>query len=371
MIGIDLFSGSGGLSEGAEQAGIEVRLAVESDPHAVATYSRNHPRTQIFPHDIRLLTKTILIQLGHIDVVFGGPPCQGFSTSNQKTRSLTNPENWLLLDFLRVVETIMPDWTLFENVTGIIETEGGFFLRELTKGLENLGYTCSSWMLNAVNYGVPQLRKRLFVLGSLHGIRIKPPTPSSSAYVTVQEAIADLPSLSNGASDNWMPYKYKAMSDYSHMMRGGANQSPNHLVTKNNDKVIERYKHIPQGGNWQDIPAELMTNYKDLSRCHTRIYHRLKANVPSVVIGNYRKNMLIHPIENRGLSVREAARLQSFRDSYEFQGSIGFQQQQVANAVPPLLAYAVFKIIKEAELVSGDSDHTKIRGDDKELVGVE
>ena len=295
MIGIDLFTGSGGLSEGAEQAGIVVRLAVESDTHAVATYARNHPHTLIFPHDIRLLTKTRLIQLGRIGIIFGGPPCQGFSTSNQKTRGLTNPENWLFLEFLRVVKIMMPDWTLFENVTGIIETEGGFFLREFITGLENLGYTCSSWVLNATNYGVPQLRKRLFLLGSSHGIRVEQPKLSLSEHITVQEAISDLPSLSNGASENWMPYKCKATSDYSRMMREGARRSSNHLVTKNSNRITERYSYIPQGGNWQDIPAELMTNYKDLSRCHTRIYHRLEANAPSVVIGNYRKNMLIHP----------------------------------------------------------------------------
>lgn len=345
MIGIDLFAGSGGLSEGAEKAGIDVRLAVEYDPHAVATYARNHTQTRVFPHDIKLLTKKRLRRLGPVDIIFGGPPCQGFSTSNQKTRSRANPGNWLFLEFLRIVKILMPDWTLFENVTGIVETEGGFFLRELMSGFRSLGYTCSYWILNAADYGVPQLRKRLFVVASLQGIEMEPPEPSTARHITVREAISDLPSLPNGTSINWMPYKWRPGSDYSHLMRGDCRQSSNHLVTKNNEDVIERYRHIPQGGNWEDIPSELMTNYRDTSRCHTKIYHRLDAKTPSVVIGNYRKNMLIHPTENRGLSVREAARLQSFRDSYEFQGSIGFQQQQVGNAVPPLLAQSVFREI--------------------------
>ena len=129
------------MSEGARKSGIEVSLAVESDPHAIATYTKNHPRTRRFPHDIRLLTEIILRNLGHIDIVFGGPPCQGFSTSNQKTRGRQNPENWLFLEYLRVVRIVMPDWTLFENVTGIAETEGGFFLKSLISGLENMGYT--------------------------------------------------------------------------------------------------------------------------------------------------------------------------------------------------------------------------------------
>src|SRR4030042_5508886 len=111
MIGIDLLAGAGGLSEGAEKAGIDVRLAVESDPHAVTTYAKNHPHTHRFPHDIRLLTEKRLRQLGRVDIVFGGTPCQGFSTSNQKTRSRENSENWLFLEFLRIVEILMPDWT--------------------------------------------------------------------------------------------------------------------------------------------------------------------------------------------------------------------------------------------------------------------
>ena len=370
MIGIDLFAGSGGLSEGAEKAGIDVRLAVESDSHAVATYEINHPHTRMFPHGIELLTDKEIANLGHVGIVFGGPPCQGFSTSNQKTRSLANRENWLFLEFLRIVKISKPDWTLFENVTGMAETAGGFFLKELTSGLGNLGYTCSSWDLNAADYGVPQLRKRLFVLGSLQGIKVKPPESSVSRYVTVHEAISDLPSLQNGASINWMLYTCDPESGYSFQMRENIRKTSNHLVTKNNKNVIERYRHIPPGGNWEDIPIELMTNYKDISRCHTKTYYRLENDAASVVIGNYRKNMLIHPTEDRGLSVREAARLQSFCDNYQFLGSIGFQQQQVGNAVPPLLAKAVFENVLSYESGTTQPNSTEKSGARKCMIGV-
>ena len=161
----------------------------------------------------------------------------------------------------------------------------------------------------------------------------------------MRDAIADLPELVNGASVSWMPYKDSGGSEYSRFLRRRLKLSSNHLVSNNSDTILRRYKYVPQGGNWQDIPNRLMRNYSDRSRCHTGIYRRLYYDLPSVVIGNYRKNMLIHPEQDRGLSVREAARIQSFPDWYEFQGSIGFQQQQVGNAVPPLLAKAVFQAI--------------------------
>jgi len=234
---------------------------------------------------------------------------------------------------------------VFENVTGIKQTKGGIFLQCVLTELKSYGYTVSSWILNAVDYGVPQRRSRLFVLGSLYGIGIEHPEPTVSKYVTVGEAISDLPHLPNGASINRMPYKCDAKFNYARLMRGSLQQSPNHLVTRNAPHILERYEHIPQGGNWENIPIQMMSNYTDRSRCHTGIYRRLQEDESSVVIGNYRKNMLIHPTQNRGLSVREAARLQSFPDWYEFKGSIGFQQQQVGNAVPPLLAEAVFRSI--------------------------
>ncbi|MCP5048194.1 MAG: DNA cytosine methyltransferase, partial [bacterium] len=204
--------------------------------------------------------------------------------------------------------------------------------------LETSGYTCTSGILCAADFGVPQIRSRFFIIGSRHGVRVQFPTETNEKHVTVHEAIGDLPELPNGANYHFRTYRRKAHSAYARSMRNGNNGCTNHYVTRNALHIIKRYKYIPQGGNWENIPESLMSNYTDRKRCHTGIYRRLREDRPSVVIGNYRKNMLIHPVEDRGLSVREAARLQSFSDTYEFLGSIGFQQQQVANAVPPLLA---------------------------------
>ena len=173
--------------------------------------------------------------------------------------------------------------------------------------------------------------------------------PTIEKPVTVREAISDLPQLENGAIYETLPYRNGCPSNYARKMRGDLKESSNHCVTKNSSIVIERYKHIPQGGNWENIPQKLMKNYTDKTRCHTGIYHRLRENEPSIVIGNYRKNMLIHPTQNRGLSVREAARLQSFPDWYEFKGHLGFQQQQVGNAVPPYMSQRVFEEIVKVQ----------------------
>jgi DNA (cytosine-5)-methyltransferase 1 len=345
MIGIDLFAGPGGMSLGATQAGIQVKLAVECDPQSVATYLRNHPLTTVYARDVRSLKKIDIKRNGESTVLFGGPPCQGFSTSNQRTRTRDNEENWLFREFLRIVRLWRPDWVVFENVKGIVETEGGVFLNAVLNGLRSSGYSFVWWTLNAADYGVPQIRRRLFVAGSLHGAIPAKPKRTVERPVSVRAAISDLPDLPNGAAFDRLSYKGRSRSRYAQTMRSGLDMSPNHLVTLNAPHIIERYKYVPQGGNWEDVPRRLMRNYADRSRCHTGIYRRLREEEPSVVIGNYRKNMLIHPTQHRGLSVREAARLQSFPDWYEFKGSIGYQQQQVGNAVPPLLAKAVFEAI--------------------------
>ena len=347
MIGIDLFCGAGGLSLGAQWSGISVKVAVDVDTHAAGTYHENHTGVDMLTSNIRLIKDLKIGARSNSEdtVVFGGPPCQGFSTSNQRTRTKENPLNWLFTHYLRIVKEVSPSWVVFENVKGILETEGGFFLNSVKRELADCGYTVSEWLLNAADFGVPQRRWRLFVVGSSKGKKVAKPTPTVTKAVTVAEAILDLPVLRNGASTDVLPYRNEPPSEYAKRMRGALKECGSHLVTRNNATILKRYGHIPKGGNWESIPRRLLANYSDACQCHTGIYRRLKLNEPSVVIGNFRKNMLIHPTQNRGLSVREAARLQSIPDSFRFVGSIGFQQQQVGNAVPPLMAKAVFDAI--------------------------
>lgn len=346
-IGLDIFSGAGGLSLGAEMAGIEVRFAVEKDPSAAATFRFNHQGATVFCEDIQNLDPVEIIgKDNELFIIMGGPPCQGFSLSNTMTRNMENPNNLLFKEFVRFVDKLQPKWVLFENVYGLTNIEKGATENAILKSFEAIGYKVKEKVLWASDFGVPQKRNRFFIVGNRCGVDFEFPEPQGT-NITVEEAIGDLPDLQNGDMFESLSYKLpkKDASEYAKMMRAKSRKAKQNFVSRNNDLVIERYKYIGQGENWQAIPEFLMKNYTDKSRCHSGIYKRLRSDAPSVVISNYRKMMLIHPTQDRGLSVREAARIQSFPDIFIFQGPLMRIQQQIGNAVPPLLAKAVIEKI--------------------------
>jgi len=344
MIGIELFSGAGGMATGAHQAGIDIRIAVENDHYAAQTYLINHKTTTVIIDDIENIKKFRLEKKNDQVILFGGPPCQGFSYSNKKTRSKNNSKNWLFKELIRVIGLTKPDWIVIENVAGLKTMNKGYFLKTICEDLHKHGYTSNVKILNAADFGVPQKRERIFIVASKHGIAFEFPVGKfKDKHISVKEALFDLPKLINGSMTSKLKYSSEAKSNYAKKLRGNKKTVSQNYVTNSSPLIIERYKYVKQGNNWKDIPKKLMNNYKDYTRCHSNIYHRLSQNKPSVVISNYRKSMLIHPIENRGLSVREAARLQSFPDHYIFKGPLNQKQQQVGNAVPPLLAQAIFK----------------------------
>lgn len=359
-VAIDLFSGAGGLSEGFIMAGFHVAASVEKNKFAGETQRYNHARwkqyqTRVVNDDLRntaeVITKLCAEGITAVDAVIGGPPCQGFSRSNMRTRNRDNLDNELFRQFVSIVDTYKPRVIVLENVADLATFEDGEVADEIISAFRGIGYAVDKAVLNAVNFGVPQKRKRVFFIGTRNKTPIEFPNSEitdPAKFVSVWDAISDLPPLVNGNTIDEMPYRPNVnLTDYQRKMRRGGNtRVRNNLVTTNNDLVIKRYSFIPQGGNWRDIPDELMNNYTNKERCHQRIYHRLPENKPAAAITNFRKNMLIHPRENRGLSVREAARLQSFPDDFIFFGGIGQQQQQVANAVPPLLARAVAKSVR-------------------------
>jgi len=355
---IELFSGPGGLSLGFERGGFRILQAIEKDKKVEVTYKHNHPDVDFIQGDITSICPAeclarIGLLPGQLTAVIGGPPCQGFSESNRRTRNLENPQNHLYKRYFHFLEQIQPEWFVMENVAGLRTLSRGAVLEAILGEAERLGYTADVAVLNAAEYGVPQIRRRIFIVGNRVNLPIEFPQPTHGGdllpFVTVEDAIRDLPLLENGAATDCLLYRpLRRLSAYQLLMRANSRDAKSvygNLVTRSSEDIIARYRHIRRGQNWEAVPRELMACYEDVTRCHTGLYYRLKWNESSKVIGNFRKNMLIHPEKHRGLSIREAARLQSFPDNYRFLGSIGFQQQQVADAVPPLLAEAVARAV--------------------------
>jgi DNA (cytosine-5)-methyltransferase 1 len=361
---VALFAGAGGLSQGFIDAGFDVVFATDNDKSASSTYQANHPNTiflQANAFDPKELSGETIFQStglkpGDIDVVFGGPPCRGFSMGNRQNGGLKNPHNALVLEFVRLVQEIQPRWFVMENVAGLWYMDQGKMRKELIEKFE-CAYIIKAGILNAADFGVPQVRRRALFVGTSDSIEFVFPTPTygeptlentePKPHITVGEAIGDLPSLKNSYGKKEMKHRRKPRTEYQILMRGESERVLNHLITRSNKGVIERYRHIGQGENWSSLSDAMIAKWRKVSVKHVRLvshsnlYLRLDPSEPSPTVGNFRKSMFIHPDEDRGLSVREAARLQSFPDWYEFKGGLHSMQQQVANATPPLLARAI------------------------------
>lgn len=320
-------------------AELDVQMGVDLDGNALGTFRKNFGENATLSFDLREPVINLCSRLPNHDILVAGPPCQSFSTSNQKTRTDKNPLNNLLFVPVEVARITEPKAVIVENVHGLGIGSRKKYLDRLVESLVKLDYSTTVVQVSGAQVGLPQNRTRLFIVATRNlGFEVN---LAEEQQPSVWDAIGDLPELGNGASVDTLPYGSQARSAYARTLRAGKRKCTGHLVTDNAAKIVQRYSHIPQGGNWKSIPRHLMDDYADVTRCHTGIYHRLVADKPAKVVGNFRKNMLVHPNQHRGLSIREAARLQSFPDSYLFVGSIGKKQQQVGNAVPPLMAKAV------------------------------
>lgn len=374
---VDLFSGAGGLSCGLSLAGFKSIAAVEVEPAYANTFKKNHPESQVFTEDIRKLAKKDLEELlgiksGRLDLLAAGIPCQGFSI-NAPIRTLDDPRNHLFKDYLTFIEKLRPKATIIENVTGIVSLGQGTVVEQIYKELNSLGYSVSHRILYAAHYGVPQMRYRTIFIG-IHKrtAKIRFPEPTHEAYgaanftksrelcikldplfaqnlkrhTTIDDALSDLPEIIPGEDKGAIPYKTKPTNSFQRIMRKGSKTVHNHQCARLSPINLERLKHIPQGGSWRDIPHHLLPKGMQAARRsdHTKRYGRLSPDgICSTILtkcdphwGSY-----FHPHHDRVLSVREAARIQSFPDSYHFTGSIGDQYAQVGNAVPPLMAKAI------------------------------
>jgi len=338
---LDLFSGMGGLTVGLHRAGLHAIGGVDNWPDAARTFEHNLglPCMQA---DLREVNASDIcdyfgIISKDIDILVGGPPCQGFSTVGK--RDSADPRNELWFRYLKLVSEIRPAYVVIENVEGLVAMERGSVCRKIVEAFAQIGYPMAWKLLTSANFGVPQLRKRVFFLGWLSGLKAAAfPAAKSSPWVTVGEAILDLPSLGPGESAT--QYDQEASTHYQMQRRVGTNVLSNHEAARHSPQLVEILRHVPDGGNRKSIPDELQPK----SGFHNS-YSRLASNKPSIAVtSNMRKPSsarATHPTQHRGLTVREGLRLQTFDDTFVVLGTRTSQYLQVGNAVPPLLAQAI------------------------------
>lgn len=334
---LDLFCGAGGLSKGFETAGYNVLAGIDFWKDALVTYAENHKHSQAIQADMKTLDPSeIKRRLGceTVDVICGGPPCQGFSIAGK--RIVDDDRNMLYKSFVKFVAAFSPRAFVMENVPNILSIGDGVVRESILSDFKDLGYTVTYQILNAADYGVPQARRRAFFVGLKDGA-FEFPARSVDRYVSIKEAISDLPeeSLMEGAA-----YPRPPQSDFQRLMRKNSDKVFNHDVTVHTERTRKIIAMVPDGGDYRDLPKELQ-NTRKVHIAWTR-YCSWK---PSYTIdtGHFHH---FHYKFNRVPTARESARIQSFPDDYVFLCGKTSKLKQVGNAVPPLLAFAVAKQLK-------------------------
>ena len=337
---IDLFAGVGGLSLGFENLGFDVVLANEYDESIATAYQVHHRNTKMIVGDITTLNleETFAPYLGKIAVVIGGPPCQGFSQKGQR-KTIHDERNFLFKYYVKVVDLVKPIYFVMENVPNLLTAEGGFFKKEIEELFNSMGYSLNSGVLNASDYGVPQNRRRAVIIGKLNGPAPQLPMPSK-IIVTTWDAISDLAFLESGEGSEEQEYRNAPQSDYQRRLRGDSQVLYNHVATNHSPLALERLSMIPPNAGREVLPVEHLTK-----SIYSGTWTRMRKEEISVTITTRfdtpSSGKFTHPYLNRAITVREAARIQSFPDSFRFIGNKGSQMKQVGNAVPPLLARAI------------------------------
>jgi DNA (cytosine-5)-methyltransferase 1 len=358
---IDLFAGCGGFSVGFQQAGFQTIKAVEFDKQIANSYIHNHADTQMLVEDIGKIDNENYFSEHEANVIIGGPPCQGFSMSGKRIRANTfkdDPRNYLFKHYLNVVKIVKPDFFVFENVKGILTMKNGEIFNEILKAFsdktnfDGVKYFFSYRLVKTVEFGIPQKRERVIIFGSrdknidfndyfektLQKFQNK--NPNFLEPVTVWNAISNFPEPSkNGEIKN-----PKSKTNYQKYLSSKNQIITNHYKPNHSENAIERMKQIKNGENWTSLKD-------DIKSVHSGSYGRLKKDdvAPTIVtrFDTPSGGKFIHPTKNRTLTPREAARIQSFPDSFVFIGTKSSICKQIGNAVPPKLAYFLAEMIKE------------------------
>ncbi len=368
---ISLFCGAGGCSLGFRQAGCSILYATDKDKAAVTTYKKNFPETICIQEDIENLDfaqilSELRLKTGELDVLIGGPPCQGFSTAG--ACFWDDPRNHLLKSYVKALEIVKPKWFFMENVEGLLTSNKGIYIFEAVKAFIALGYQIRLEKIYSQEYGIPQRRKRVLIVGNRLGINFKMPEPTikisgqifRNSDITVNHAIRGLP---DATADKTRILKYSSdpCDDFELLLRGASAGVDDHYFPMLNGIQLKRISALQPGQTMKDLPEHLQhESFK--KRANRRVadgmptekrggapsgLKRLKIDEPCLTITGAATRELIHPTENRPLTIRECARIQTFPDSFSFTGNASQKIQQIGNAIPPMLARIFAEHIKD------------------------
>ncbi|MGI2278254.1 DNA (cytosine-5-)-methyltransferase [Staphylococcus cohnii] len=340
---LDLFSGAGGFSAGLDDLPqFKTLLALDINEYALKTFKNNFPSVTAITGDItNKKVKQNIIDIAkekEINMVIGGPPCQGFSNKGKKL-GLNDPRNYLFIEFLDIVSKLNPELVIIENVKSMINAADGYFMNEITERIENLGYFMTCSILNSSKFSVPQIRERAFIV-AYKKKTLTLPSQNSENIVTVRDAISDLSYLKSGEGEMKTDYINQPFTDYQMEMRKNSKLLYNHIASKHSDLALKKLSYIPPEKGKEYLPKDLIGKQK-----FNTTWSRLIWDKPSPTIdtrfdtpSNGRNS---HPYLNRSITPREAARLQSFPDDFQFLGTKTEICKQIGNAVPPKLAFAI------------------------------
>ena len=341
---LDLFSGAGGFSCGLDMLpAFHTAVALDFDKSAIETFQKNFPDAKcvcgnICDSEVKSKVVKFAKEQG-VNMIIGGPPCQGFSLKG-KNLGLDDPRNFLFMEYLDLVHKIRPQLFIIENVKNLVAACGGFFIKQIYEKFEKLGYTLNHGILKASDFGVPQNRERTIIIGFRGKRKISLPVRTVKSEVTVRDAISDLAYLNSGEGEDCSKYRNDALTDYQKKLRGKSKMLYNHKATAHSEVALKKLRMIPPEGDKSSMPSELYGRQQ-----FATTWARLQWDKPSPTIdtrfdtpSNGRNS---HPVLDRAITPREAARIQSFPDKFIFYGKKCAVCKQIGNAVPPLLAKAL------------------------------
>lgn len=348
---IDLFAGVGGLSYGfAQNDRFEIIMANEYDKDIAKAYSMNHPTVDVIQGDIRDITEDTLkeyVNIG-IDIIIGGPPCQSYSTLGKRQM---DERAHLFEEYCRVLSILKPRLFLFENVSGLLSMQGGKLIETIKDEFRRLGYIVKSKLLNAADFGVPQFRDRVILVGMKNKNSFEYPQEEYGEglflqpYRTVEDAFSDMPVLSSGESCS--EYATEPQNDLQKFYRKSSIQLTENESPKNGEHLLSIMRALPDGGSKYDLPEELRPK-SGYGNTYAKMWWKKPAPTITRNFATPSSSRCIHPRDSRAMTTREGARLQSFPDDYKFFGSVSKKNLEIGNAVPPLLSIQLAKQVLKA-----------------------